>query len=162
MFTGWMTVEALREGLAGHFRDEALQEFLTEYLNSVTVHSVPDSVIEMQRNNLIASFRITAESHGMDFDEYIMLVSGASSEEELAEMHEEDIRSEASFFIVLQAVAEDVGIEPTLDDVMEFFINFIGSDDITMFEEVYGLPYLKKIALSEIVLSHIRDHMVFE
>ena len=163
MFYGWATVAEMNEAIAEHFRESAVMQYLVEYLTtSVTIHSIPAIIVEYQGNSMIENFRAGAEQSGIEFDEFIDLTMEASNVEELIEMHIRDIEREAVRSLVIQAIAEDAGILVSVDDVTEYFVNNVGTDDFSMYEEMYGLPFLKMIVLSDLVFAHLKENAVLE
>ena len=163
MFYGWSTVEEMREGMLSQFRDDAVLWFVEDYItSSVVVHSIPDAIMSYHEESIISNYRMGAEEYEMDFNDFIMEFAGVTDVEELLEMHQADILHQATFYLVVQAVAEDAGISVGQEDLIDYFLNFTGSPDYSMFEEMYGLPFLKKIVLSQMVLDHMVANAVLE
>jgi len=163
IFEGWTTVDEMWNGIENDMRRGPLQQFIGEMLiNETTVSSVPQSIITYQKNSILEEYRMGAVDSGMELEHFIHMFMGIESIDELIAIHEDDIIEQATFFLIIQAVAEEAGIRITADDLEAYFLNFSGSSDYSMFEDLFGLPYLKKIILSQHVLEFLIDNVVFE
>ena len=77
-------------------------------------------------------------------------------------MHLEENTKTAEFYLVLQAIAEDAGISVSDDDIAAYFIQYKGIEDYSVYEDYFGMPYLKMIVLQQAVLDYVTDNAVME
>ena len=155
---GWSTVEEMEEGIRQGILGAILQQYVQYYLvTEVSVKSVPDRLIEYQQKAMLKYYREYAEDYmGVTLEEYLYYYGGFSNAVEFLEVNrEENIRS-ATFYLVVQAVAEDAGISVGDEDMIEYF----GENDLSVYEEYYGLPYLKQAVICEKVLNIIVENVV--
>ena len=158
---GWTTVEELEEGLRSYFQSTAIQGYIQDYITTeVTVHSVPQHLIDFQENAMLQYYRGYAEMYEMDLEDFIGMYEGYYSVDEFVEAYHEENVVNATFYLVLQAVAEDSGMRVDDADMASYFADQFGTPDYSSFEEHYGLPYLKQIVLCQKVLDYIEENAV--
>ncbi|MCL2373019.1 MAG: FKBP-type peptidyl-prolyl cis-trans isomerase [Defluviitaleaceae bacterium] len=159
MFFGWSTVAEMEEGIREELGGEGVPQFVENFLlTEVVVNSIPESIIEFHINSMLANFKIEAENWGVEFEDFLETFIGVESEEELIEMHMEEIMEQAHFYLVIQAVAEAANITVDREDVDNFFVNVMGMADYSVFEEMYGLPFLKKVTLSQTIINYLVEN----
>lgn len=158
---GWENVEEMKNNIQEDLQKEAIQQYVTEYLmNEVPVRTVPDKMIKYQEKAMIQDYKELAENSNIDYEQFLIRNAGVNNEEELIEISRDDNFKNATYYLVLQAVAEDLGFSVNNEDLANFFIKKQGSDDYSLFENRYGLPYLKNIVLCEKALDYIIENAV--
>ena len=163
MFAGWTTVSEMSEAVSEQLRERNIRGYIEEFLKfGVTIHSIPVAIIEYQEGSMIESHRMAAQENGMEFEQFLLLAVGVSSVDELIELHRDEMIEQAAFHLVIQAIAEDAGIMVSLDDLANYFMELTGTSDYSMHEELYGLPFLKKIVLAQMVLDYLGENAVLE
>lgn len=160
-FYGWATVAEMKEGVRSNFRKFAIQEFINQYFsNEVPVKSIPDKLIRYQEGAMINYFKEYAGYYGMEFEEFLLEMEGVSSVEELIESNQENNMERARFYLVSQAIAESEGFVVSDEDLVSYFLEHIGTDDFSSYEEQYGLPYLRQVVLYQKVLDFVVENAV--
>jgi trigger factor len=160
---GWETVAEMKDGIYADLQKAAIQSYIQEYLdNDVTVTSIPDSLAEYQENAMIDYYQDSADSYGMELEEFLSSYVGALSLEELITSESDNMATSAKFNLIIQAVAEDANITVTSEDVANYFKEQMGTDDYSEYEEMYGMPYLKQAVLSQMVMDYLAEHAVLE
>jgi len=160
-YYGWKTIEEMKAGKREEIQNNAIKNYISEYLiNKVAVKSVPDKMIQYQIDSMVSYFREGAESNGMDYEEFLSQNMGVANEEELIAQNSEDTLKTATNFLVIQAVAEDMGLTVSDENMTKFFTEQTGSSDYSTYEEQYGLPFLKQSVLSQMVFDYILDNAV--
>lgn len=160
---GWSTVAQMREDIANALRDEAVGQYIQNYvIENTKVTSVPKKILKYLENSLIFEFENYSAQNGMKLDDFLKTYMNVSSTNELIEMYKDQNRETAEFFLILQAIAEDAGIGVTDDDVAAFFREDLGIEDYSEQQEYFGIPYLKLVILHETVLEHLADNAVME
>jgi len=159
---GWETIEEMRMGTSEMLSDDgfmfrALLSFVQDYLAQVPVRSIPEQLLNHQEQMVIAE----AEAFGLGIEELFEWY-GIESIEEFLEIYADEIEQEARLSLVLQAVAEDADITATRQDIYDFFLQHMGTDDISEFEDRFGLPWLKQYVRNQMVVEYIMDNLVRE
>ena len=158
---GWYTVAEMRENIRSELQRNAIQQYINDHLtNDTVIKSIPDPLIECQKLALIDNYQKYADSYGMELGEFISTYAGHDSIEDFIASNQENFLENAVHYLILQAVAEDYGFTASEEDVADFFIENIGDSDYSIYEEQYGLPYLKQVALNQKVMDFIRENAV--
>ena len=159
MYYGWTTVDEFRAGLRREMGKGLIEEYLNDYLaNMVPVSSIPDLVLNHNINSMLDYFNYYANMYNMELDEFLNLEVGFDGVDELVAASYDDLLLDSAFFLVVQAIAEDAGFVVTDADLRNYFIQNVGTDDYSFYEEQYGLPYLKQLALHNIVINFIIEN----
>ena len=157
---GWTTVAEMKSGLREDMKNYNIQKYIKDYFTTeVTLRSIPDKIIRYQENAMLEWYQGYAEYNGVGIEEVIGS-EGYSSIEELIEGYAETNKSSAVNVLVLMAVAEDMGIMLSEDDVAEYFLKYEGTDDYSSYEEQYGLPYVKHNILCQTVMESILANVI--
>ena len=156
-----VTVAALKEDIRNFIQTNAIMQYIGEYIMwEVTVHSIPPAVLEYFEQEFLLQYADQGMQFGVGLEDMVGMLGFESLEDFLEEMRP-DIESNARFSLVLQAIAQDAGITVGTADVSQFFIENFDTDDFSMFEEFYGLPWLKQFIRNEKVLDLIKEYVVF-
>ena len=154
------TVDDLYHEIEESLRDSAVQQYVFEYLRTqVVVNYIPEKIIRHYEQLMLMDYVNEAAQFGMDVED-LLAWFGFESVEDFFEASREEIEEDARFSLILQAVAEDAGIVTTLEDVTNFFIENMGTDDFSFFEEMYGLPWLKQFIRGQKVMDYINERIV--
>ena len=141
---GVFTADELRELIESWHRNSAVFNYVREYLleNSV-VKSTPDIILNHLKGMLIAQEERQAEAFGMSLDELLSL-RGIENTDELIVNHLEELKENAVFHLIVQAIAEEEGIFIDDDELEYLFGQRFGDDlDFSMNEQIFGRPYMK-------------------
>ena len=84
---------------------------------------------------------------------------GTTLEDFLADS-EEGIIANAEQNMIFQAIAEDMNLEITEDDIKAYFLENVGSEDYAAIEATYGIGYIKMGVYLEHVIDHLMDNVV--
>ena len=154
------TVDELFENIQSFLHTNAIQQYIHEYISTqVVIDPIPEQLITYFTQMMLQQYAQQAMQFGMEIEDIIGMFYGFDSVEDFIEDSREDIESQARFSLVFQAVAEDVGITADVQDVADFFIEHFGSDDFSMFEEMYGLPWLKQFIRNQMVMDYISENV---
>jgi trigger factor len=148
-FFGWSTIAEMKNGVFEDMQYDFIMNNIERILmDSVTIKSVPNIIIESRERMLMDEIRNIALSNGIEPELYINLYFGGT--EGLLSAYREQLNYEASFFLVIQAIAEYIGLTITDNDTEEF-VGFV---------YIYGLPYIKNYVLMETVMYYVIDNIV--
>ena len=98
-----------------------------------------------------------AISYGFTLDDYIAQVGFAGRDEFLG-YFQKDIDLFCEDYLIMTAIAEAEGIEITDADVTEYFKKYLGGEDSSIAENIYGKSYLKFTALQNKVLDYLIEN----
>ena len=160
---GWTTIEEMREGMRAQIQKNLVQQYIMQYLaTKVSTKSVPDSLIKYQEKILMNDNQELADYNGIELEEYLKTVEGFSGIEECMEEAQDSLIENATYTLVVQAVAEDVGISVTDEDIENYFSEHLWSSDVSTQTDYYGLPYVKQGVLGQKVVDYIAENAKLE
>lgn len=158
---GWTTVAEMKEGIRAGIREDRIEEYVMNYLlDEVPVKSIPDQVLQYQQDLLVNSYQEYADYLGITLEQYLQEYESGASVEEFLANSQEDLKSQATYCLVAQAVAEDAGITVTDADMQAYSAKHLWSSDLSVQIECYGMPYVKQAVLYQMVLDLITDNAV--
>lgn len=160
---GWTTIEEMREGMRAQVQKNLVQQYIMQYLaTKVSTKSVPDSLVKYQEKILLNDYQELADYNGIELEEYLKTVEGFSGIEECMEEAQDSLIENATYTLVVQAVAEDVGISVTDEDIENYFSEHLWSSDVSTQTDYYGLPYVKQGVLGQKVVDYIAENAKLE
>ena len=158
---GWTTVEEANEGLRTELANDAIRQYIQQYLSSeVTVRSVPDELVKYQEKSMMKSCQQYAEYYEMGVEEFLYNYEGYTSVDEFIAANYDFNVNNAGYSLTMQAVAEDAGLAVNDNDIILFFNKYFGTDDYSQYEQEYGLPYIKQLVLGEKVFDLIAENAI--
>lgn len=158
---GWNTVEDMRAAeRASLEKQTALSYVSSQVVQDATVKSIPEIVSKYQEKALVYSAETYASQYGVEVNEYLSQQAGVESIEELLEQSADSNKQRAEQSLVYQALAEKMGITANEEDVKNYFVEYMGTDDYSAYEKQYGMNYLKQVVMTEKVLNQIVDNAV--
>ena len=161
-YFGWTSVEEMRGEIYSTLVSSGIKQYIREYFTGVvTVRSVPDKLVEYQEKSLLKYYEDYAQYYyGLLLEEFIIDYNGFASVDEFLEIMHDEVLSNATYYLVIQAVAEDAGFSVSEDDLAGFFAEQNGSEDYSSYEEQFGMPYLKQLVLSDMVIEYVAQNAV--
>ncbi|MDR1158292.1 MAG: FKBP-type peptidyl-prolyl cis-trans isomerase [Oscillospiraceae bacterium] len=158
---GWTTVEEMREGMRASIQKDLIGQYIEQFLRTeVPVKSIPDSLMKYQEAVLLHGYQELADYNGMELEKYLQEYEGFSSVEECVADVYDNLVENAAYCLVIQAVAEDVGISVNDEDLAKYSSEHLWSSDISIQAEYYGLPYVKQAVLSQKILDYIAENAI--
>jgi trigger factor len=159
--SGWTTVEEMESGMRASIQSDQVKEYVYEFLRTEgQVKSIPDSLMKYQKEKLMNEYQEYADNYGLELEEYLKEYVDLSSVEELLEKERDFIVDEATYLLVVQAVAEEVRISVSDEDLTTYFTEHFWSSDYSHFVEQYGMPFVKQMVLSQKVIDYIAENAV--
>ncbi len=119
-------------------------------------------MISYQERSLLAYYQDYADMYGMSLGDFLVNFVGIESAEQLVASYSEENLKQANYYLIMQAIAEDLKLSVSTEDVSAYFVKFMNTNDYSSYETNYGLPYLKQIVLFQAVLDHIAGNAIFE
>ena len=158
---GWKTSEDLKEAKRKELRQDIIIDYIRTYMTTdVTIKSIPKKLTKYQEDSLVNYYEDYAKQSGMGLDDFLNANSIATDKADLIEQNKEMIESNAKYFLVVQAIAEDLKLTLSEADLVSFFTEQMGNPDYSQYVERFGMPYIKQNVLCEKILSYIADHAV--
>jgi trigger factor len=160
---GWSTVAEMEADIKSGLQKSTTLNYVEEYIVANTnIISLPEELLEYQEKALISYYQDYAEYYSMEIEEFLSTYVGVETTDELIQENIDDITEAASFYLIIQAIAEDAGISVSDEDVAAYFETNLGSGDYSDYEEYYGMPYLKMVVLNQTVMDYLEDNAVME
>lgn len=157
---GWNTVAEMKAGIRTELERTKLEAYFENYLRTeVTVKSVPEIIVTQQEKMILDYYKQYADYSGMEVEEFLSSYVGVATEEELIASNKEQNTQTATFYLLVQAIAEDAGINISEEDVQAYFTE-LGNADISAYKEMYGMPYLKQGVMCQLVLDYLCENVV--
>ena len=160
---GWNTVAEMEEGIRSDLQRSAVTGYVQDYIvDNTSVTSVPDGMIAYQQNSLIDFYQGYAEYYGVDLDVFLSEYMELENTDALLQEYSDENTQKATVYLIMQAIAEDAGIAVADADVAAYFSKYMGTEDYTEHEGIYGMPYIKLMVLHQTVLDYLADNAVME
>jgi len=138
---GFDDVDALREDISAWLLSQKKLIFFDELIAQAECTEIPDAVLEYCLQSEMAYYQSYADAYGMDLETVLLSNTGCASAEEYEETYADLLKQTATYYLAIQAIAENEGLEATIDDVAQ--------SEFAGFEETYGMPYLRMYLLQE-------------
>lgn len=158
---GWTTVEEMREGVKADIQRDLIEQYIANYLmTEVTVTSYPDSMMEYEENVLMLEYQGLADYNNITVEEYLQEFEGYDSIDECLEDARDTLEENITYSLAAQAVAEDLNLTVTEEDMETYSAEHLWSSDISIQADYYGLPYVKQAVLIQKVIDYIAENAV--
>jgi len=159
----WKTVEEMKENMKSDLQKSAVEQYIRQYFTTeVKVKSVPDLLIDYQNNSMINYYQEYATMYGMELNDFLNSYVGFPGVDELIANYQENNLKEATYLLVVQAVAEDMNFSVSEKDLADYFLKYVGSSDYSQYVDQYGLSYINHVVLNEKILDYIIANAVLE
>lgn len=160
---GWTNVEAVRTEIKEKLRTNSTFEYIQKYLvENSTVTSTPQSITSYLEKSLLAYYQDYAASYGMAFEDFLASMMGIESADQLVASYSEETLQRANYYMIMQAIAEDLNISVSTEDLSTYFEKYMDTTDYSSYETTYGLPYLKQVVLFQTVLDYMAENAIVE
>ena len=152
------TVEKFKAQLTEDLSNELINSYLyTNVFTEAEISEVPAVVSDFVKSYILSTYEMQAISYGFTLDDYIAQVGFAGRDEFLG-YFQKDIDLFCEDYLIMTAIAEAEGIEITDADVTEYFKKYLGGEDSSIAENIYGKSYLKFTALQNKVLDYLIEN----
>ena len=151
---GWTTTAEVEENI----RYFLVEDYLVE--NSEFKKDVPEMMMDYQRDSVIAYYTEYAAAYGMSLEEFLHGYAQIDGVDAFWDHMKEEAEVYCKYYLIYQAAAEKLGYKVSDEEIKEYFIETNGSEDYSQIEEVYGLPYIKFMILSETIVEKVAESSV--
>ena len=100
--------------------------------------------------------------YGLSLDAFLDTYVGYDSTETLLLAYSEDNINQAESSLIMQAIAEEIGISVSTDDVYAYFSEYMNTADYSSYESLYGMPFLKQNVLYQEAIEYIAENAILE
>ena len=144
--------------------EELSREMVNSYLyttvfNDAEISEVPAVVADFVKDYILSTYEMQAANYGYKLDDYLGMV-GFTSRDEFVEYFQADVDMFCEDYLIFTAIAEAEGYKATAKEVKAYFETYLGTSDYSTAEELYGMPYLKFMALQTDMLDFLIDTAV--
>jgi len=146
---GVTTVDGMKEYIRNELLKSKKLNYISDFLYSgATFGEIPETVIAHQKECVRGNYEDMAANYGIELAD-LLAYSGFNSIDELLEAYADQITEMAKDALIYQAVANENKLKISNKDVADYFEESSGSRDYSVYEEHYGLPYLKMLILQD-------------
>jgi len=160
---GWTTVEQMKADMYREIQSAKIADYIQEYLKTnSTVKEIPKIITDYQDTAVIKYYQDYANYYQVTLEEFLQQYLNVENQQALLEQYKEDNINVSKMHLITQAIAEKEKIKATADDVTQYFVKHMNTDDYSQYEEVYGLNYLKMTVLVQMVINYVQASVVLE
>ncbi|AGB41928.1 trigger factor [Halobacteroides halobius DSM 5150] len=108
----------IKEDLKEREEQRQEREYQNQLVDAVAENSevdIPETMVENEIENMLNQFKMQAQQQGIEFEQYLQMTG--MDENQLREQHREEAENRAKSNLVLEAIAEEEGIEVTEDEI---------------------------------------------
>lgn len=158
---GWNTVDEMRTGIRKQLEKSAMLSYIQQYFidNTEFKGDLPQTIVDVQKKVLVENYKNYAKSNNMDLATMLQYM-GFESEDDLVNKSMDNINKSVKLYVTLQAVADQLKLEATDENIKAYFVENTGSEDYSRYVTAYGEPYVKMMVLQTLALNHVRDNAV--
>jgi len=158
---GCLTVEEFKAAVTETLRVAAISDYIEQYILSiVTYKSLPEHLIKYQEGILIRYYTEYAAQFNMELNDFLDSLLDLNGVDAMLEKNADDITNKAVYSLALQAIAEDLKLNVTDDDIRTCIGITYGSIDLPQYIATYGRPYLAQATLESMVERYLTGSAV--
>ncbi|MBO4288826.1 MAG: FKBP-type peptidyl-prolyl cis-trans isomerase [Lachnospiraceae bacterium] len=157
---GWTTAEEMKKEISDGLSNQTVQDYIYDYLVSNSVISeIPQELKDYMTNYLIYYHSYYAAGSGVTLP-VLLSNMGFESMSALLDHYAEELDGACKEELVMQAAAKELGIEVSTEDLETYFQEEIGRTDYSLYEEYFGLPYVKKMVIPWKLVKVLKEKAV--
>ena len=155
---GYTSVENMRQTIAKDLRDSQVYDAMMEtILKNCPVSEVPQKLVDNEITIVIKQLKFSALQYSMELSTLLNYYYGVESEEAFRTKYEENIRETISQYMVMMAIAEDMNLFATEDDVKEYFKTEMDTEDYSEYVAQYGYGYIYRAVTFNNVGQYLQE-----
>jgi trigger factor len=156
------TVEEFYKERARMIVNEQQKTYIMQkLLDESKVENIPDKAIDFEKNKIKNQMAGYAAQYGYSLEDFVKSMNFETVDDYFKSI-EEDIKNTARYDITFQAIAEKENIKVSKDRLKAFFKEYYGTEDYSMFENTYGLGYIKMPIFRDLAMEKIIENMTVE
>lgn len=127
----------------------------TKLYRDSEVKEYPQVMTDYEKTYIREYFTNIATQYGTTLDELISSSGEYDSVDDFIDSYTDDIQYTVKGYLICQAIVQKENIKATDDDIKEYFVENVGTEDYSSYEEQLGKPYLKLIVLMDKYLDAV-------
>ena len=154
---GYTSIADMREKIAADLHDTQVYNYMIEtVLENCPVSEVPQKLVDNEITITVKQLKYQALQYNMDAST-LFTYYGVADEDAFRSTYEEDIRERISQYLVMMAIAEDAGLIATEQDVKDYFLEEMDTEDYSEYVKNYGYGYIYRAVTFNNVGNYLQE-----
>lgn len=154
---GYTSIADMREKIAADLHDTQVYNYMIEtVLENCPVSEVPQKLVDNEITITVKRLKYQALQYNMDAST-LFTYYGVADEDAFRTTYEEDIRERISQYLVMMAIAEDAGLIATEQDVKDYFLEEMDTEDYSEYVKNYGYGYIYRAVTVNNVGNYLQE-----
>ena len=154
---GYTSIADMREKIAADLHDTQVYNYMIEtILENCPVSEVPQKLVDNEITITVKQLKYQALQYNMDAST-LFTYYGVADEDAFRTTYEEDIRERISQYLVMMAIAEDAGLIATEQDVKDYFLEEMDTEDYSEYVKNYGYGYIYRAVTVNNVGNYLQE-----
>ena len=155
---GYTSIADMREKIAADLHDTQVYNYMIEtVLENCPVSEVPQKLVDNEITITVKQLKYQALQYNMDASTLFTYYYGVADEDAFRTTYEEDIRERISQYLVMMAIAEDAGLIATEQDVKDYFLEEMDTEDYSEYVKNYGYGYIYRAVTINNVGNYLQE-----
>ena len=155
---GYTSIADMREKIAADLHDTQVYNYMIEtVLENCPVSEVPQKLVDNEITITVKQLKYQALQYNMDASTLFTYYYGVADEDAFRSTYEEDIREQISQYLVMMAIAEDAGLIATEQDVKDYFLEEMDTEDYSEYVKNYGYGYIYRAVTVNNVGNYLQE-----
>lgn len=155
---GYTSIADMREKIAADLHDTQVYNYMIEtVLENCPVSEVPQKLVDNEITITVKQLKYQALQYNMDASTLFTYYYGVADEDAFRTTYEEDIREQISQYLVMMAIAEDAGLIATEQDVKDYFLEEMDTEDYSDYVKNYGYGYIYRAVTFNNVGNYLQE-----
>jgi len=151
-------VDKMKKEVRDEMGIDSVKKYIMDFIESYNVE-IPESFVELLKQNSLNYYAQNAKEMGLSVNDYVTQQLEIESIEALLAEENDALLKNARTQFIIQAIAEDINLKVSEDDVRDFLINL--ETDVEYVIELYNMRYLKQLVMQDMVLNLIVENAVY-
>lgn len=155
---GYTSIADMREKIAADLHDTQVYNYMIEtVLENCPVSEVPQKLVDNEITITVKQLKYQALQYNMDASTLFTYYYGVADEDAFRTTYEKDIREQISQYLVMMAIAEDAGLIATEQDVKDYFLEEMDTEDYSEYVKNYGYGYIYRAVTFNNVGNYLQE-----
>ena len=155
---GYTSIADMREKIAADLHDTQVYNYMIEtVLENCPVSEVPQKLVDNEITITVKQLKYQALQYNMDASTLFTYYYGVADEDAFRTTYEEDILEQISQYLVMMAIAEDAGLIATEQDVKDYFLEEMDTEDYSEYVKNYGYGYIYRAVTFNNVGNYLQE-----
>ena len=155
---GYTSIADMREKIAADLHDTQVYNYMIEtVLENCPVSEVPQKLVDNEITITVKQLKYQALQYNTDASTLFTYYYGVADEDAFRTTYEKDIREQISQYLVMMAIAEDAGLIATEQDVKDYFLEEMDTEDYSEYVKNYGYGYIYRAVTFKNVGNYLQE-----